>query len=103
MANELPHGRAPARAVSPPAAIANPATAAWLLVAGIVLLAVAIRIWLTRRIPAPWIMGDELLYSSLAKSFSEHHEMAFRNLSWPFLSIYPVVVSPAWLAGSMDR
>ena len=103
MANELPHGRAPARAVSPPAVIASSATAAWLLVAGIVLLAVAIRIWLTRRIPAPWIMGDELLYSSLAKSFSEHQEMGFRQLSpWPFLSSYPVVVSPAWLAGSMD-
>ncbi len=29
--------------------------------------------------------------------------MGFRQLSpWPFLSVYPVVVSPAWLAGSMD-
>lgn len=102
MANELPRGRAPATAVSLPAIIARPATLASLVVAGLVLLAVAIRIWLTRRIPAPWIMGDELLYSSLAKSFSEHHQMTFRQQSWPFLSIYPVVVSPAWLAGSMD-
>jgi len=102
LANELPHGRAPARAVSLPALIARPATLASLVVAGLVLLAVAIRIWLTRRIPAPWIMGDELLYSSLAKSFSEHHHMTFRQQPWPFLSIYPGVVSPAWLAGSMD-
>ena len=102
MANELPHGRAPARAVSLPALIARPATLASLVVAGLVLLAVAIRIWLTRRIPAPWIMGDELLYSSLAKSFSEDHHMTFRQQPWPFLSIYPAVVSPAWLAGSMD-
>jgi hypothetical protein len=82
--------------------VARPTVAAPVLVAGLVLVAVAIRIWLTRRIPAPWIMGDELLYSSLAKSFSEHHQMAFRQESWPFLSIYPAVVSPAWLAGSMD-
>jgi hypothetical protein len=102
LASELPQGRAPAPAVSIPALIARPATLASLVVAGLVLLAVAIRIWLTRRIPAPWIMGDELLYSSLAKSFSEHHQMAFRQESWPFLSIYPAVVSPAWLAGSMD-
>jgi len=102
LANELPHGRAPARAVSLPAVIARPATAASLVVAGLVLLAVVIRIWLTRRIPAPWIMGDELLYSGLATSFSEHHHMVFRQQPWPFLSIYPAVVSPAWLAGSMD-
>ena len=102
MANELPHGRAPARAVSLSAVVARPTVAAPVVVAGLVLLAVAIRIWLTRRIPAPWIMGDELLYSSLAKSFSEHHHMVFRQQSWPFLSIYPAVVSPAWLAGSMD-
>jgi hypothetical protein len=102
LASEVPHGRAPARAVSLPTLIARPATLASLAVAALVLLAIAIRIWLNRRIPAPWIMGDELLYSSLAKSFSEHHQMAFRQQSWPFLSIYPAVVSPAWLAGSMD-
>jgi hypothetical protein len=102
LANERPPGRAPARAVSLPTLIARPATLASLAVAALVLLAIAIRIWLNRRIPAPWIMGDELLYSSLAKSFSEHHQMAFRQQSWPFLSIYPAVVSPAWLAGSMD-
>ena len=95
-------GALTARAVSLPAVIARPATLAALVVAGLLLLAIAIRIWLTRRIPAPWIMGDELLYSSLAKSYSEHHHMVFRQQPWPFLSIYPVVVSPAWLAGSMD-
>jgi hypothetical protein len=102
LANELPHGRAPARALSLSAVAARPAVAASVLVAGLVLLAIAIRIWLTRRIPAPWIMGDELLYSGLASSFSEHHHMVFRQQPWPFLSIYPAVISPAWLAGSMD-
>ncbi len=102
LANESPHGRSSARAVSFPAFTARPATLALLVVAGLVLLAIAIRIWLTRRIPAPWIMGDELLYSSLAKSFSEDHHMVFRQVAHPFLSIYPAVVSPAWLAGSMD-
>jgi hypothetical protein len=101
LANELPHGRS-ARAVSLSAVTARPGTLAGLAVAGVVLLAVAIRIWLTRRIPAPWIMGDELIYSSFAKSFSEHHHMTFRLQPWPFLSIYPAVVSPAWLAGSID-
>ena len=102
MASELPPRGAPARAISLPAVIARPATIATLAVAGLVLLAIAVRIWLTHRIPAPWIMGDELLYSGLAKSFSETQEMTFRQQSWPFLSIYPAVVSPAWHAGSME-
>lgn len=102
MANEVSHGRAHARAARLTNVIGSPARAATLIVGGLMLLAIFARILLDHRIPAPWIMGDELLYSELAKSFSEHHQMLFRGQDWPFLSIYPMVVSPAWLAGSMD-
>jgi hypothetical protein len=71
----------------------------WPLVAtGLVLLAALVRILAARRMPAPWIMSDELIYSDLAESFAEHHHMLFRGHGRPFQSIYPVLISPAWLA-----
>ena len=100
MADEL---RQRPRALSVPTVMARPEAAASLIVAGLVLLAIVIRIWVTRRVPAPWLMGDELLYSEFAESFSERRRMTFEQQPWEFLSIYPAVVSPAWLAGSMER
>jgi hypothetical protein len=91
------------RTFSVPTAIARPEAAASLIAGGLVLLAIVIRIWLTRRVPAPWLMGDELLYSEFAESFSEKRHMMFELQPWKFLTIYPAVVSPAWLAGSMGH
>ena len=100
MAHEL---RQRARTMSVPAVIARPEAAASLIAAGLLLLAIVIRIWLTRVVKAPWLMGDELLYSEFAESFSEHRRLWFEQQPWAFLSIYPAVISPAWLAGSMER
>jgi beta-lactamase class A len=39
------------------------------------------RIWLTGKIAAPWIMGDELEYSELAKSFESSRNYLLRLMS----------------------
>lgn len=69
---------------------------------GFVLILVALRIWLTRKIATPWIMSDELLYSELARSFADNGRFLVRD---EFFSIYNVgyslLISPAWRASSM--
>jgi hypothetical protein len=63
--------------------------------------AVLVRSLLTRQIPAPWIMGDELHYSELARSFASDGVMRLREEPSTLRTLYPVLVSPAWLAGSV--
>jgi len=72
-------------------------------VAFVVLLAVAalVRLLLTRSLPAPWIMGDELHYSALASSFASDGVMRLREEPSTLRSLYPVLVSPAWHASSV--
>jgi len=69
----------------------------------VVILAIAalVRILLTRSIHAPWIMGDELDYSELARSFASNGVMRLREEPSAVRTIYPVLVSPAWLATSV--
>ena len=70
--------------------------------AGFVLILVVLRIWLTRKIATPWIMSDELLYSELARSFADDHRFLVRDAFYPIYNVgYPLLISPAWLAGSM--
>jgi hypothetical protein len=66
----------------------------------LLVVAVVIRILVSRRFPAPWILGDELHYSELAKSFAADGAMRLREEPSPVRTIYPVLVSPAWLADS---
>jgi hypothetical protein len=81
--------------------IARPGVLTAVLI-GFVLALGAIRIWMAHEIATPWIMGDELLYSELARSFADSHELLVRGASYPIYNVgYPLIVSPAWLAGSM--
>jgi hypothetical protein len=73
-------------------------TLAFVVMLGI---AVLVRLLLARRFPAPWIMGDELHYAELAKSFASNGVMRFREEPSTLRSLYPVLVSPAWLANSV--
>jgi hypothetical protein len=71
----------------------------WSLAAvGVVLVAIVFRVLLSRRMPGPWIMADEITYSELAKSFAESHRMLYHGHPRTFQTIYPIFVSPAWLA-----
>ena len=70
----------------------------WLVLGGIVVVSAGLRIWLGRRMVAPWIFVDELIYSELAKSFAAHGHFLLRDqpagASYGF--VYPVLIAPAW-------
>lgn len=90
----------PATATARPRAVAgvlaHREVSAGLLLAGILGLAYVAWFIAGRRIPAPWIMGDELLYSDMAKSFHASGHYEFRDIPYDLKTIYPAIVSPAW-------
>ncbi len=70
---------------------------AWAWVGGLVLLSTVVYYVLGRRIAAPWILIDELVYSEGAKSFAATGHFLVRDRTWEhFGPIYPAVISPAW-------
>ena len=73
------------------------AVPAWVWVAAIVVCSAAIRIALARRMVAPWIMIDEIVYSELAKSFAAHGSFLARGVaSHGYGFVYPIVLAPAY-------
>ena len=61
------------------------------------------RIALARRIVAPWIMVDEIVYSELAKSFAAHGHFLVRGVpSRGYGFVYPVLIAPAWRLFARD-
>lgn len=74
----------------------------WLVLAGLVLAAVAARLWAAGQIPTPWIMVDELIYSELAKSLAESGTLRVRDQPSAFYSLlYPLLIAPGWWASTM--
>ena len=71
--------------------------------AAIVVLSAALRIALARRMPAPWIMVDELIYSELGKSVASDGRFLVRGVpSSGYGFVYPVLIAPAFrLYGSV--
>jgi Dolichyl-phosphate-mannose-protein mannosyltransferase len=68
---------------------------AWL--AAIVTLSAAVRLWLGRGMPAPFIFVDEQIYSELARSLVENGSFAVRGVPTSGYSIlYPVLLAPAY-------
>jgi hypothetical protein len=78
-----------------------PAAAWTIAAAALVVVAAIVRILVARRMPAPWIMSDELTYSELAKSFAASHRMLLHGHPQGFATIYPIFISPAWHAASI--
>jgi hypothetical protein len=74
---------------------------AGLLLAGMLVLAYVAWFIAGRRIPTPWIMGDELLYSDMAKSYHATGHYEFRDIPYDLKTIYPALVSPAWSSNSI--
>jgi hypothetical protein len=73
------------------------AVPAWLWLTGIVVVSVAVRVALSHRMVAPWIMIDEIVYSELAKSFAAHASFLVRGVpSHGYGFVYPVVIAPAY-------
>jgi hypothetical protein len=74
-----------------------------LLFAGVLLLAVVVRLLLADRIVTPWIMIDELIYSELAKNFADSGDFVLRESASTLNNVaYPVAIAPAWLAESIE-
>jgi hypothetical protein len=70
---------------------------AWVWLTGIVVVSVAVRVILARRMVAPWIMIDEIVYSELAKNVAAHGEFLVRGVpSHGYGFVYPVLIAPAW-------
>jgi hypothetical protein len=74
------------------------AVPAWAWLAAIVMASAGIRFVLARRMVAPWIMVDELIYSELAKSFAAHGHFLIRDISAgaSYGFVYPALISPAY-------
>jgi hypothetical protein len=70
-------------------------TWAWLVV--LVVVSALVRFGFARRMVAPWIMVDELVYSELAKSFASTGHFMVRDVpSGSYGFVYPVLISPAY-------
>jgi hypothetical protein len=81
-------------------AAGTPAGAA-VLVGGLMVAAFVARILLAMRIQAPWEMPDEILYAETSRNFLSTGHYVFRDHPEALRTIYPALISPAWLAGSV--
>jgi Dolichyl-phosphate-mannose-protein mannosyltransferase len=69
----------------------------WAWLVGLVLVSALVRYAFARRMAAPWIMIDELIYSELAKSFADTGHFLIRDQSSDVYGfVYPALISPAW-------
>ena len=69
----------------------------WAWLTGIVVASAALRVWLVRAMPAPFVFVDELIYSELAKSVADAGSFAVRGVPTSGYSIlYPLLLAPAY-------
>src|SRR5207249_12169258 len=75
----------------------------WAWLAALVVVSALFRYALSRRVVAPWIMVDELIYSELAKSFAQTGHFLIRDMHHgAYGAVYPLLIAPAWrLFGSV--
>ncbi|MEX1358497.1 MAG: hypothetical protein WD981_07730, partial [Gaiellaceae bacterium] len=88
-------------AVRPRALSAAVPIAAWLT--GLVVLSILARYGVGRRMVAPWIMVDEIVYSELAKGIASGAGLTIRGESagLAYGAVYPALISPAYLLDSL--
>jgi hypothetical protein len=76
------------------------ARAAPIVLAVMVLGSVGVRLGLAWRVPTPWIMVDELIYSEMAKSFAAGGHFLIRGSPAGISAVgYPFLISAGWLFG----
>ena len=81
------------------AAVETPAVVP-VVVGGLLLAAFVARVLLARHVLAPWIMPDELVYGETSRSYRATGHFLFRDQPEALRTIYPALISPAWLASS---
>ena len=74
------------------------AVPAWAWLTGLVVLSAVVHYALARRVVAPWIMVDELIYSELAKSVAAGDGLQIRGdaVAGAYGFVYPLLLAPAW-------
>jgi hypothetical protein len=69
----------------------------WAWLTGIVVASAALRVWLVRAMPAPFVFVDELIYSELAKSVADTGAFAVRGVPTSgYSTLYPILLAPAY-------
>ena len=69
----------------------------WVWLTALVVFSAVFRYGLSRRVVAPWIMVDELIYSELAKSFAATGHFLVRDVHHgAYGVVYPLLIAPAW-------
>jgi hypothetical protein len=93
-----------ATVVGAPARTLVRAVPVWAWLAGIVALSAVTRFLLARRVAAPWIMVDELIYSELAKGLAEGDGFSIRGVATnAYGFVYPLLIAPAYFVDSLPR
>jgi len=93
-----------AAAVGAPARSLVRAVPVWAWLAGLVVVSAVVRFLIARRVAAPWIMVDELIYSELAKGLADGDGFSIRGVATnAYGFVYPVLIAPAYLADSLPR
>jgi glycosyltransferase involved in cell wall biosynthesis len=59
-------------------------------------LSVTVQLALGLRVPSPWIMVDELVYSDMARSFASTGHFLIRGVHGDYGFVYPLLLSPAY-------
>jgi hypothetical protein len=69
----------------------------WAWLAGIVAASAITHFLFARRVQAPWIMVDELIYSELARGLAEDGAYSIRGVpTYAYGFVYPLVIAPAY-------
>jgi Dolichyl-phosphate-mannose-protein mannosyltransferase len=71
-----------------------------LTLAGLVLLSFVARLALAGRVPVPYLLPDEVIYARMAEELRETGSFGIEGR--PPNVLYPVLLAPAWFAGSME-
>jgi hypothetical protein len=93
-----------AAAVGAPARGLVRAVPVWAWLAGLVAVSALVRFLLARRVAAPWIMVDELIYSELARGVASGDGFSIRGVATnEYGFVYPLLIAPAYLVDSLPR
>jgi hypothetical protein len=76
---------------------------AWLLLAGMMLLAFVVRARMGARIEAPQLLCDEFIYGDIARSFADEGRLLLRGHPSYQSVLYPILLAPAWIFSSLDQ
>jgi hypothetical protein len=86
-----------AAAAARPSLVARSARIPAVWLTAVIALSVLVRAAISLRVPAPWILPDEIVYSELAKSIAAGDRPSIRGMPvFGWGEVYPTLIAPAW-------